>query len=124
MCVFGLVYKYKSTYFISSNNSEKFQGTWSLKYNGSAYELTVGKQTKQKLNDKNKSNLSSSNSSYIGSLKLNEKSIAINNIDIFDNTISFTIDGTEFKLKGTLSFSGDLENGKISGIVNNHLDQY
>ena len=109
-------------YFISSNNSEKFQGIWSLKYNGSAYELTVGKQTKQKLNDKNKSNLSSSNSSYIGSLKLNEKSIAINNIDIFDNAISFTVDGTEFKLKGTLSFSGDLENGKISGVVNNHLD--
>jgi len=109
-------------YFISSNNSEKFQGTWSLKYNGSAYELTIGKQTKQKLNDKNKSNQSSSNSSYIGSLKLNEKSIAINNIDIFDNAISFTVDGTEFKLKGTLSFSGDLENGKISGVVNNHLD--
>ena len=108
--------------YISSNNSEKFQGTWSLKYNGSAYELKIEKPNKQKLNDKNKSNLIPSNSSYIGSLKLNEKSITINNIGIFDNTISFTVDGTKFKLKGTLSFSGDLENGKISGVVNNHLD--
>ena len=99
--------------YISSNNSEKFQGTWSLKYNGSAYELKIEKPNKQKLNDKNKSNLIPSNSSYIGSLKLNEKSITINNIDIFDNTISFTVDGTKFKLKGTLSFSGDLENRKI-----------
>ena len=59
---------------------------------------------------------------YKGSISINNKSVEVYNLDIFESSISFTIDGSKLGLKGTLSFSGDLSNDQITGTVKNYMD--
>ena len=102
-------------HFISSKKMPTFLGTWSLKYSGSAYDLKIEDLLKQQSIEKQKK-------FYKGSISINNKSVEVYNLDIFESSISFTIDGSKLGLKGTLSFSGDLSNDQITGTVKNYMD--
>ena len=102
-------------HFIASKKTPTFLGTWSLKYSGSAYDLKIEDLLKQQSIEKQKK-------FYKGSISINNKSVEIYNLDIFESSISFTIDGSKLGLKGTLSFSGDLSNDQITGTVKNYMD--
>ena len=102
-------------HFISSKKMPTFLGTWSLKYSGSAYDLKIEDLLKQQSIEKQKK-------FYKGSISINNKSVEVYNLDIFESSISFTIDGAKLGLKGTLSFSGDLSNDQITGTVKNYMD--
>ena len=110
-------------HYIAPRSVPTFLGTWSLKYSGSAYELKIEDPLKKQTGAKQKSIPTYiQNDFYKGSISINNKSVEIYNLDIFESSISFTIDGSTLGLKGTLSFSGELSNDQIVGTVKSYLD--
>ena len=110
-------------HYIAAKKTPTFLGTWSLKYSGSAYELKIEDLLKKK--DVENQNLMpgfTQKDYFKGTISIKNKSVDIYNLDIFESSISFTIDGTKLDLIGTFSFSGELSNDQIIGTVKNRLE--
>ena len=82
-------------YYIASKKTPTFLGTWSLKYSGSSYDLIIEDPLKTQSTEKQKE-------FYKAYLNVNKKSVEIFNLDIFESSISFTIDGSKLGLKRLL----------------------
>ena len=103
-------------HYIASKKTPTFLGTWSLKYSGSSYDLIIEDPLKTQSAEKQKE-------FYKAYLNINKKSVEIFNLDIFESSISFTIDGSKLGLKGTLAFSGKLADDQIQGSVKNNVNE-
>ena len=110
-------------HYIASKILPTFLGTWSLKYSGSAYELKIENLLKkQDVENQKLSSGFTQKDLFKGTVSLKNKSVNVYNLDIFESSISFTIDGTKLGLEGTFSFSGELSDDQIIGTVKNRLD--
>jgi len=98
--------------YIASKKTPSFLGDWSLKYNGSAYELKIEDILKNRTNDPR-------NIVYKGSILFQGKTVELYNIDIFESSISFTIDGQNIGQKGSITFNGELTKSQIIGTTKN-----
>ena len=98
--------------YIASKKTPSFLGDWSLKYNGSAYELKIEDILKNQIKD-------SQDILYKGSLLFQGKTVELYNIDIFESSISFTIDGQNIEQKGSITFNGKLTKSQIIGTTKN-----
>jgi len=109
-------------HYIAAKKTPSFLGTWSLKYSGSAYDLKIENLLK-KQDVENQSLIPgfTQKDFFKGTISIKTKSVDVYNLDIFESSISFTIDGTKLGLKGTFSFSGKLSDNQIIGTVKNRL---
>ena len=94
--------------FISSRKGPSFLGTWSLKYKGTAYDLEIKDLLKGQTSI-------ASNKIYSGTISYQGRKTDLYNIDIYESSISFSVDGTNLDQKGTLTFNGDLTDLQIIG---------
>ena len=99
-------------HYIAPRKIESFYGTWSLKYSGTSYQMII-EDPLENISDQ---------IFYKGYIKIKNKIIDLNEIDIFESSITFSLEGKNLGLKNNLSFSGDLLNNQITGIVNSHQD--
>ena len=98
--------------YISSKKTPSFLGEWSLKYDGTAYELKIVDLLKDQTNN-------IENKIYSGSIYYQGKTIDLYNIDIFESSISFSINGTLIGHKGSITFNGELKDDQIIGMTKN-----
>ena len=98
--------------YIASKKTPSFLGDWSLKYDGSAYELKIEDVLKNKTTD-------AQNKVYSGSLLFQGKVVELYNIDIFESSISFTLDGQNIGQKGSITFNGERTESQIIGTTKN-----
>ena len=56
---------------------------------------------------------------YKGSILFQGKTVELYNIDIFESSISFTIDGQNIGQKGSITFNGELTKSQIIGTTKN-----
>ena len=94
--------------FISSRKGPSFLGTWSLKYKGTAYDLEIKDLLKGQTSI-------ASNKIYSGTISYQGRKTDLYNIDIYESSISFSVDGANLDQKGTLTFNGDLTDSQIIG---------
>lgn len=92
-----------------------FKGKWNVSIDGKVYSLELkmpklggGKSPKTKVGKSGKLG---------GTFSLNEQTQKITHLDIFESTISFSVNGSLFGFDGYLTFKGTLEKDHISGTL-------
>ncbi|MBT3179508.1 MAG: amidohydrolase family protein [Candidatus Marinimicrobia bacterium] len=98
------------------------KGFWKLNIHNKDYvlEFSIPKAKKGTSGGKNKS---SSGGKLGGTIALDEKTVKLRNIDIYESNISFTLDGKSLGFNGALAFNGKLSPDDISGFAHDGSGQ-
>ena len=105
-------------FYIAPRHKLNFEGQWSLKFHGSAYDLEFiksgkGKKDASSFHPKMPNNRGKLN----GTITVENEKIKIQNLDIFEASILFSIPGNAFGFSGILIFNGTLSKDQITGII-------
>lgn len=101
-------------YFISSRYKGNLTGKWSMSINKKKYELEFSKPI-QKKGVSNSKKTPFPGGKLGGTIIIGEEKIKIQNLDIYESTFTFTIDGKLMELDGTVVFKGDIGKEIIEG---------
>ncbi|MEE2765147.1 MAG: amidohydrolase family protein [Candidatus Neomarinimicrobiota bacterium] len=105
-------------FFIAPRHKLNFEGQWSLKFHGSAYDLEFTKPDKGKKGALSfPPKIPNNRSKLNGTIAVENEKIKIQNLDIFESSISFSIIGNAFGFSGILIFNGTLSKNQITGII-------
>jgi len=104
-------------HFIAPRHEVKPLGKWKLTLHNKSYDLefAIPKAKKGEIPAKS---LSTSGSKLSGSISIGDKKATITELDIYDNLISFTIDGNLLGFKIALAFNGEINKDEITGFAN------
>ena len=111
-------------FYIAPRHMSKFEGQWSLKFHGSAYDLEFIRSAKGKKGaPQGSSKIHDNRGKLRGTITAGNKKIKIQNLDIFESSISFSVPGESFGLSGIVIFNGILSKDQIIGYIKDASDK-
>ncbi len=90
------------------------KGTWRLELHKKVYDLEISIQKAKKSPNIEKEK-PTAGGKLGGTLTVGDKKIKLREIDIYESSISFMLDGKAIGFKGTLAFNGELSPDKMKG---------
>jgi imidazolonepropionase-like amidohydrolase len=106
-------------HFIAPRHISDIKGDWALNIGGKDLKLNFATQKakKETQNPPKKSN------KVKGLIDFNGETLKIQNLEVSESFISFTVEATKLGFKGTLAFNGQLESNIIRGSANDGSNQ-
>ena len=101
-------------HFMAPRYEVKPMGKWKLTLHNKSYDLEF-KIPKAKKGASMPKGSSASGAKLTGTISIGEEKIIINELDIYENSISFTIDGKPLGFKVALAFNGEINKNDITG---------
>ena len=103
-------------HYMAPRHKVTLAGKWTLTIHNKEYDLEFSTQ-KAKKGANGAKGKPSFGEKLGGTITIGEKKIKLRDIDIYETSISFTIDGKSLGFKGALAFNGEIVKDDISGLA-------
>ena len=109
-------------HFISDRHKINLVGNWDMQIKNNSYEIEF---TRPKSGQKGKSSKSAiSKRKLEGKIHIENESITLKEIKLYDQNIEFSVDGTLLEINATLAFKGMIVKDKITGTAYDGANKY